>query len=729
MANGQTFYLLNELAGWRELAPPAGIALGETLSLQPLPGDANPLADAQGGFSGLALPSALALDRTGRIYVLDGEQIWRYDPCVACFEALAHIGGKGCQPRRFERPSGIAISCRDDLYIAERGNRRVQVFAIKGLALRQIWGPLRVVQAESGWKVQPVQAEQAAATDCLPPAEATYPSGTWEPADIAITPDRRAFVSDRLNGLVHVFDARGRWKAAWDGQDENGVGLASPTHLALDQRGYLYIVQEGLPDVVILDENGKFAGRVQQPSQVEVHFIPGAIGFDPQGRLHLLDARTGCVWVYDESQSGACACRLPRANPCAIAFDGDGCVLLADKLAGLVYSLQPGVAYPAEGVFIAGPLDSERFRCQWHRVKMQARVDPGTSIQVETFTSEAPKAAVEVQLLPDNRWATQQVNGQPGEGEWDCLVRSQPGRYLWLRLTLRGDGRHTPQIGSLQIEYPRNSSLRHLPAVFRQDAASADFLERYLSLMDKDWEGLGASIDHIDWYFDPNATPLDFLAWLASWLGLALEQSWPEARRRKLVEQAHRLYALRGTPAGLRLHVAIYTGVEPQILEHFKLRRWLVLSQARLGEASVLWGADVVDRLQLGVNASVGDFKLQDTGDPQRDPFHVYAHQFSLYIILPGADEAQVRTLERIVELSKPAHSQGNIVLVEPRLRIGRQSIVGVNTVVGCYPAGVTTGESRLGEGTLLSPSADEALPPRARVGKSTRLGSGTAID
>ena len=142
-----------------------------------------------------------------------------------------------------------------------------------------------------------------------------------------------------------------------------------------------------------------------------------------------------------------------------------------------------------------------------------------------------------------------------------------------------------------------------------------------------------------------------------------------------------------------------------------------------------MWGADVVDRLQLGVNAQVGDFKLQDTGDPQRDPFHVYAHQFSLYVILPGADETQVRTLERIVELSKPAHTQGNLVLVEPRLRIGRQSIVGVNTVVGCYPSGVTTRESRLGDGTLLSPSADEAQAPHARVGKTTRLGSGTPID
>ena len=590
MANGQTFYLLNALAGWRELVPPAGIALGEALSLQPLPGDAHPLADAQGGFGGLALPSALALDCAGRIYVLDGEQIWRYDPCVACFELLAHIGGKGCQPRRFERPAGMAISCRDDLYIAEGGNRRVQVFALKGLALRQIWGPLQAIHGEAGWKVKPVQAEQASAADCLPPAEAVYPPGTWEPADIAVAPDRRAFVSDRANGLVHVFDARGRWKAAWDGQDENGVGLVSPTHLALDGRGYLYIVQEGLPEVVVLDESGKFAGRVQQPLEVEAHFTPGAIGFDPQGRLHLLDARTGCVWVYDESQSRACACRLPKADPCAITFDSNGCLLLADKLAGLVYTLQPAAAYAPEGVFIAGPLDSERFRCQWHRVRMQAQVEPGTSIQVETFASEAPKAAVEVQLLPDNRWATQQVNGQPGEGEWDCLVRSQPGRYLWLRLTLRGDGKHTPRIDALRIEYPRNSSLRHLPAVFRQDAASADFLERYLSLMDNAWDRLGETIDHIDGYFDPNATPLDFLTWLASWLGLALEQSWPEDRRRKLVEQAHRLYALRGTPAGLRLHVAIYTGVEPQIMEHFKLRRWLVLSQARLGEALGLVG-------------------------------------------------------------------------------------------------------------------------------------------
>src|SRR5262249_20265653 len=156
---------------------------------------------------------------------------------------------------------------------------------------------------------------------------------------------------------------------------------------------------------------------------------------------------------------------------------------------------------------------------------------------------------------------------------------------------LSGEGTATPAVERIRVYYPRASSLQYLPAVYREDAAGGDFLDRFLSIFDTIRNGTSGLLRDIARYFDPGATPAaeggrgrtDFLTWLASWLGLALDRHWPVRQRRELLRQAHRLYALRGTPEGLRLHVRLYTGLEPQLLEHFKLRRWLFLDHSRLG--------------------------------------------------------------------------------------------------------------------------------------------------
>jgi phage tail-like protein len=312
-------------------------------------------------------------------------------------------------------------------------------------------------------------------------------------------------------------------------------------------------------------------------------------------------------------------------------------------------------------------------------------------------------------------------------------VRSAPGRYLWLRLTLAGDGAATPELCRARVYAPRRSSLRFLPAVYREDAESRDFLDRFLSIFDTLRQEISDEIDDVPRLFDPLATPAAFLPWLASWLGLVLDRSWPEDRRRRLLQAAPRLFRLRGTAEGLRLYLRLYAGLEPAILEHFRLRRWLYLGSGRLGDR-VAWGRAIVRRLELGEHSEIGTFQLLDQGDPTRDPFHHLAHRFTVYVPVCGGlgeagREELRRQLRRIVELAKPAHTEGEVELVEPRFRIGSQSLVGVNTMIAAYPEGVVTGVSELGRGTLLGPSAEGPAPPTLQVGVRSRIGSSTLLD
>jgi phage tail-like protein len=299
-------------------------------------------------------------------------------------------------------------------------------------------------------------------------------------------------------------------------------------------------------------------------------------------------------------------------------------------------------------------------------------------------------------------------------------------------------------VDSVRIHYPRVSSLQYLPAAYSEDEPSRQFLDQFLSIFDTLWGTVGNKLARIASCFDPMATPAttknpgdtDFLTWLASWVGLALDRHWPEDRRRKLLKNAWKLYKLRGTPAGLKLHIELYTGIKPQILEHFRLRRWLYAGYARLGDQSALWGADIVDRLELNVHAQLGTVQLIDTGDPLTDPFSKEAYQFTVFVpqrgagpVDPQADALEQQTVQRIIEMAKPAHTLGYLQMTQPRFRIGIQSFIGKDTVVGKYPNKVIEGQSKLGYDSTLGEPMDEQPRPTMRIGKSTRIGSTTLIN
>jgi phage tail-like protein len=735
-------YLLSRLAGWRAavlshvtLNPASG------LGLRSIPGVGRPLADEAGTFGGLSLPTSIAVAGDGLIYILDSaaHALKRYDPCAESFTTLPCLGGQGPAPRQFSGPHGIAISRRNDLYVADTGNYRVQVFALKGLPLRCTWGPYEV-SINGSVSVKPTAPSwPEPVKDCLPTPQ--FSERTWIPWDIALSRCGRVYVSDYANGVIHVFDPRGWWLLAFTGESPDSPPLAKPTHLAMDRNDLLYVIQEGKNFVVVFDADGKFLKRVEWPDDVRGDFCPSKIGVDPKGNIYLAD-RVRVYRVNSEGPALECCCAEPvsgfHGDCTSIAFDLHGQPLLGDGLHGCVTLLPDKMAYDTEGRYVSEALDSAIYQCRWHRVILHAEVPPGTQVQLDTFTSESLKTATEIDGLSEPRWATKQICTQTSCGTWDCLVTSPPGRFLWMRLTLRGDGVATPLVRSARVYCPRSSSLQYLPAVFSEEPAGADFLGRFLSIFDTLRGETNDLVTNLAAYFDPRATPAaapatgqnDFLGWLASWLGLALDRHWPEAKRRELVRQAHRLYNLRGTAEGLRLHVKLYTGLEPRVLEHFQLRRWLYLSHGRLGDQSALFGAAIASRLQLDEYSRVGTFQLMDSGDPLHDPFHHYAHQFTVFVpVGKPCTEVGRQTLERIVNLAKPAHTLARIKIIQPRFRVGTESFIGLDTVLARYPERVEAGRANLGYDTLLGPSEDEAHPPTLRIGKRSRIGSNTLMD
>jgi phage tail-like protein len=670
------------------------------------------LTEGSGSFGGVVLPANVAAGADGMLYLLDRSAglLKRFDPCECRFDPVPCFGGRGSGWRQLSDPHGIAL-CGGNLLVCDTGNDRLLVIALRGLALRDAWSP-------------------PASADLTKP---------WTPYGVAVDGRGRVFVTDPANGCIHRFRPTGRWEKCLP-------GFGRLAWIAIDCSNRVYVVVEGEDQVRIVDADGNPLGTAERPDDITPAFPRIPLPVDAYGNIDLRGfcAKPSSISVFDPTGASVAA---PPRNPPAV--------------------------YSAKGQYLSQALDSELYRCQWHRIVLCGQIPRGTAVRVSTYTTEAPESLAQILDLPDDAWDTNLAVHDLSAGEWDGLVFSAGGRYLWLRLELNGNGTATPAVQSVRVEFPRISLRRFLPAVFAEDPGGANFTDRLLSIFDTCLRSVEREIDHEGGFFDPMSAPatpapqsgVDFLSWLASWVGLSLDRQLPEAMRRTLLKEAPRLYPIRGTREGLWRRLLLLLGFRadgcccpddrprstcsptplncspapklpcaweppPLILEHFQLRRWLFVGEGRLGDQAVLWGKRIVNRSQMGENARADVTRLIDTADPYRDPFHVYAHKFSVFVPAScGASDQQRRALLNLLNSEKPAHTQYQLEYVEPRFRIGFQSMIGLDTVVGRYPEGVALGQTRLGTGSVLSEPPDRHGGPSFEIGAQSRIGTTTKLD
>lgn len=148
----------------------------------------------------------------------------------------------------------------------------------------------------------------------------------------------------------------------------------------------------------------------------------------------------------------------------------------------------------------------------------------------------------------------------------------------------------------------QSALLQYLPDLYADDP----FMGRLLLIFESLWSPLDRQIGQLYAYFDPQLAPPEFLPWLGAWVDLVLDENWPEARRRDLIQNAADLYRRRGTAGALRDYLAIYLGVTPRIVED----------------------------------------------GPEGNPFH-----FSVVLKVENPDAVDQDRVRRIIEEEKPAHT------------------------------------------------------------------------
>ena len=146
-----------------------------------------------------------------------------------------------------------------------------------------------------------------------------------------------------------------------------------------------------------------------------------------------------------------------------------------------------------------------------------------------------------------------------------------------------------------------------LPGVFLEpmdpgkDRGGPDFVRGFCEGLDCVLAPAPVTLDCLDAYFDPRLTPSDFLDWLAGWLGLSLDQNWPEERRRALVLQSGELFRWQGTVRGIVELVRLYTGVTPEVRDSGGIG-WSTAPDSALPGSAV---AELSVEVPIGTNGDI----------------------------------------------------------------------------------------------------------------------------
>jgi predicted membrane-bound mannosyltransferase/DNA-binding beta-propeller fold protein YncE len=185
-------------------------------------------------------------------------------------ESIAKWGHEGAgatdDPLGFWGPRAIAVDADGLIYLADTGNKRIQVFDQEGTFVRQI----------GSGGAQDGQLD--------------------EPVGLAIGKDGLLYVADTWNRRVEVFTTAGQfvrqWPVeAWTTQTQSN----ERPYIAVDAQGNVYVTDPDAFRVIVFDNQGNYLYNFGDYTTIG---LAGGIAIDEQGYLFLSDTAAGAIQRY-----------------------------------------------------------------------------------------------------------------------------------------------------------------------------------------------------------------------------------------------------------------------------------------------------------------------------------------------------------------------------------------------------------------------------------------------
>jgi len=215
----------------------------------------------------------------------------------------------------------------------------------------------------------------------------------------------------------------------------------------------------------------------------------------------------------------------------------------------------------------------------------------------------------------------------------------------------------------------RRGYLENLPAIYRRsDGVGRNLVRELCFVFEHMFDSVEKNLNDGWRFYDPHASPVDFLDWLSQWTAFTMDLDWPETQKRALVKRAVDLYRIRGTKRGLALFLMLFTGHEPDIAENtWPFKGFRIEAEGAEQGARVALDSVILPPVEL-------------------------AHCFVVTMPIKFEDvtaEVVIR-IHQIIQMEKPAHTQYYLRFAEEKgdvelrefFAIGLRSGIGIGAEV-----------------------------------------------
>ena len=262
--------------------------------------------------SSFSKPNGVHTDREGRIYITDTGfgMVMIFDQKEKA-PVILQAGGRS----PFGKPVAVTTDPVGNIYISDTSSDRVFVFDkdrnfVKGFGMKgEFKQPAGIKVDPAGKRLYVVDTHnhRVAVLDIESGNIVTTigkrgrEEGEFNfPSHITVDPKGNLYVVDTMNGRVQIFDSSGRFMRSF-GRLGDGPGMfARPKGIALDSEGHIYVIDSAFNNVQIFNSEGELLmafgefgeGRGQQ-------ILPAGLSIDSEDRIYLIDQWNARVNVYE----------------------------------------------------------------------------------------------------------------------------------------------------------------------------------------------------------------------------------------------------------------------------------------------------------------------------------------------------------------------------------------------------------------------------------------------
>ncbi len=387
-----TSYSGQENLGWKLRKPtavtinPGGLSLAHAIEYEPSTGNViktkMPAAEAvtyasQFGTSGkengqLNRPTGIAIDSKGDIWVVETGND-RVQEFSSEGKYLSKFGAKGKEGGQFELPKGIAVDAKGDVWVTDTGNNRVQEFNSEGKHLISFGTKGK----ENG------QFE--------------------EPVGIAIDSKGNVWVTDKFNYRVQEFSSEGKYLSKFGTKGKENGQFEGPSGITIDSKGNVWVTDKYNDRVQEFSSEGKYLSKFGTKGKENGQFEgPSRIAIDSNGNLWVTDEENNRVQEFNSegkflSKFGAEGKENGQFyEPVGIAIDSKNDIWVSADGEPKVQEFIPGTPHETKTIYYSKSTNSEYPGCgghaEWAGLPCETKpvVQPDTSglpeLPVTTYT-------------------------------------------------------------------------------------------------------------------------------------------------------------------------------------------------------------------------------------------------------------------------------------------------------------------------------------------------------